>query len=118
MSSSAQASGDSATDLARAVEDAAARRQQAPCRSPHDERGSANSRSRSAKAGRDRIAGSMKMWRWSKAATSLMYARQQHAVAEHVARHVADADHGEGVVLDVRPARGSGASPIPTRRAR
>ena len=27
--------------------------------------------------------------------------RQQHAVAEHVARHVADADHGEGVRLGV-----------------
>src|SRR5918912_729550 len=28
-------------------------------------------------------------------------ARQQHAVAEHVARHVADADHGEVLLLDV-----------------
>ena len=27
--------------------------------------------------------------------------RQQHAVAEHVARHVADADHAEGLRLDV-----------------
>ena len=27
--------------------------------------------------------------------------RQQHAVAEHVARHVADADHPEGLALDV-----------------
>ncbi len=26
---------------------------------------------------------------------------QQHAVAEHVAAHVADADHGEGLGLDV-----------------
>ena len=35
------------------------------------------------------------MCRWSNAATSLMCARQQHAVAEHVARHVADAGDGE-----------------------
>ena len=41
------------------------------------------------------------MWRWSKAATSLMCLRQQHAVAEHVARHVADAGDGEGRGLDV-----------------
>ena len=36
--------------------------------------------------------GSRKMCRWSKAATSLMCSRQQHAVAEDVAGHVADAD--------------------------
>ena len=30
-----------------------------------------------------------------------MCSRQQHAVAEHVARHVADADHGERLGLDV-----------------
>ena len=41
------------------------------------------------------------MSRWSKAATSLICARQQHGVAEHVARHVADADHGERRRLDV-----------------
>ena len=41
------------------------------------------------------------MSRWSKAATSFMAARQQHAVAEHVARHVADAGDGDGLGLDV-----------------
>ena len=45
--------------------------------------------------------------------------RQQHAVAEHVARHVADARAGEVLRLDVeRRSRGSGASRTPTRRAR
>ena len=34
----------------------------------------------------------MKMSRWSKAATSLVVRLAQHAVAEHVARHVADTD--------------------------
>ena len=43
----------------------------------------------------------MKMSRWSKAAISRVCVRQQHAVAEHVARHVADADDGEGRGLDV-----------------
>ena len=41
------------------------------------------------------------MWRWSKAATSRVCRRQQHAIAEHVAGHVADADNGESLVLDV-----------------
>ena len=51
--------------------------------------------------------------------TSFMCARQQHAVAEHVAGHVADADDGEVRGLRCRSrARGSGASPTPTRRAR
>ena len=45
--------------------------------------------------------GSRKTWRWSKAATSRMCSRQQHAVAEHVAAHVADADDGEVLGLDV-----------------
>ena len=45
--------------------------------------------------------GSMKMSRWSKAAISLVCLRQQHAVAEHIARHVADPDHREGRGLDV-----------------
>ena len=40
--------------------------------------------------------GSRNTWRWSKAATSLRAREQQHAVAEHVARHVADADDGDG----------------------
>ena len=43
----------------------------------------------------------MKMWRWSNAATSLHVRRAQHAVAEHVARHVADADDGELVAVGV-----------------
>ena len=45
--------------------------------------------------------------------------REQHAVAEHVARHVADADDGEVVVVgvDVEVAEVA-ASPTPTRRAR
>ena len=35
---------------------------------------------------------------------------QQHAIAEHIARHVAHADDGEILVLDVAcPARGNGA---------
>ena len=46
-------------------------------------------------------------------------AREQHAVAEHVARHVADADDREVLGLDVASrARGSGASRTPRRRAR
>ncbi len=45
--------------------------------------------------------------------------RAQHAVAEDVARHVADADAGEVVRLDVAcRARGNAASPSPRRRAR
>ena len=45
--------------------------------------------------------------------------REQHAVAEHVARHVADADDGEVVAvgIDVRDG-GSGGAPTPTRHAR
>jgi hypothetical protein len=41
------------------------------------------------------------MCRWSKAAEQTRLLRQQHAVAEDVARHVADADAGEGARLDV-----------------
>ena len=45
--------------------------------------------------------------------------RQQHAVAEHVAGHVADADDREVRVLHVdAELRGSGASPTPTRPGR
>src|SRR5947209_2546195 len=29
--------------------------------------------------------------------------RHQHAVAEHVARHIADSDHGDLAVLDIAP---------------
>jgi hypothetical protein len=36
--------------------------------------------------------GSRNTWRWSKAADQADVLRQQHAVAEHVAAHVADAD--------------------------
>ncbi len=45
--------------------------------------------------------GSRKMWRWSKAATQPNVLGQQHAVAEHVAAHVADTDDGEVVGLGV-----------------
>ncbi len=45
--------------------------------------------------------GSMKMSRWSKAATSLQVVGAQHGVAEHVARHVADADDGHRLGLHV-----------------
>ena len=45
--------------------------------------------------------GSMKMSRWSKAASEPRLLGEQHAVAEHVARHVADADHAEGLALDI-----------------
>ncbi len=33
------------------------------------------------------------MWRWSKAAIELQVARAQQAIAEDVARHIADAHH-------------------------
>ena len=45
--------------------------------------------------------GSMKMSRWSKAATSFVAGESSMPVAEHVARHVADADHRERRRLDV-----------------
>ena len=38
---------------------------------------------------------------WLKAPRSFMWRLREHAVAEHVARHVPDADHGEVLVLDV-----------------
>ena len=41
------------------------------------------------------------MSRWSKAATSLMLRDKQHAVAEHVAGHVADARDRHRLALDV-----------------
>ncbi len=43
------------------------------------------------------------MSRWSKAATSLRQRDSRHAVAEHVARHVADARDRDrlGLVVDV-----------------
>ena len=44
--------------------------------------------------------GSRKMSRWSKARRELDGA-EKHPVAEDVARHVADAGHGHGLVLDV-----------------
>ena len=43
----------------------------------------------------------MNTWRWSNAATSRSVPRAQHAVAEHVARHVADADDGQRVGVGV-----------------
>ena len=43
----------------------------------------------------------MKMWRWSNAASSRDRLRQQHSVAEHVARHVAAAGDGDRVRLNV-----------------
>ncbi len=49
--------------------------------------------------------GSMKMWRWSNAASRLDVLAQQHAVAEHVAGHVADADAGEVLLLAVAAER-------------
>ena len=45
--------------------------------------------------------GSRKMSRWLNAPISRICARQQHAVAEHVARHVADADDRERLALHV-----------------
>ena len=45
------------------------------------------------------------MCRWSKAAISRMCSRKQHAVAEHVAGHVAHADRGEIVGVRVQPER-------------
>ena len=54
-----------------------------------------NMRSRSMKLRAESGFGSRKMWRWSNAASRRMCLRQQHAVAEHVAGHVADADAGE-----------------------
>ena len=38
---------------------------------------------------------------WLKAPTSFDVAAQEHAVAEHVARHVPDTDDGEVLALDV-----------------
>ena len=46
------------------------------------------------------------MWRWSNAATILIVVAQQHAVAEHVARHVAAPDDADRLRLDVGPALG------------
>ena len=54
---------------------------------------------RTTRPGRD--SGSRNTCRWSNAATSWMCSRQQHAVAEHVARHVADADDGEVVAVGI-----------------
>ena len=102
MPSAARICGVIGIDLARAREDAAARR---------DQRGvvvgpgaSAAARTAGARSANEVAAsgsGSMKMCRWSKAATSRMCSRQQHAVAEHVAGHVADADDGEVLGLGV-----------------
>ena len=90
--------------LGRARPDAAARGRSATGRSrPSDERGRSNSRCRSAKRLAGSGSGSRKMCRWSNAATSRMCSRQQHAVAEHVAGHVADADDGEVLRLGVEP---------------
>ena len=46
--------------------------------------------------------------------------RQQHAVAEHVARHVADADDGEVVAVcgSMREVAEVAPAPTPTRRGR
>ncbi len=43
------------------------------------------------------------MWRWLNAATSFVCRERKQAVAEDVARHVADADAGEVLRLDVGP---------------
>ena len=54
--------------------------------------------------------GSRKTWRWLNAPTSRMWGEQQHPVAEHVPRHVADADDREIASSGCPcPARGSGA---------
>ena len=45
------------------------------------------------------------MWRWSNAADQPDVLAQQHAVAEHVAGHVADADAGEVLLLAVAAER-------------
>ncbi len=43
------------------------------------------------------------MCRWSNAATRRRFRRQQHAVAEHVAGHVADPDHRQRITVGVEP---------------
>ena len=85
----------------------------APCRSPASSSAAARTAAaRSAKLCSGSGSGSMKMSRWSKAATQLGRVLAQHAVAEHVARHVADADHGERRRARCRcPSRGNAASP-------
>jgi len=45
--------------------------------------------------------GSRNTCRWSNAGDELDVVRQQHAVAEHVTRHVADADDREVVTIGV-----------------
>ena len=115
-----RASSESGIDFARARR----RRRRRP-RSPRGRSRPTTSRAARTAAGAPRSSrsasgfGSMNTCRWLNAPTSRMCAREQHPVAEHVARHVADADDGEVLATGCRgPARGSGASPTPTRRAR
>ncbi len=98
MPSAARTCGESGTDLAAARVDAAARPRSATGRSRPRTSGAARTaaaarRSDAAASG----SGSRNTCRWSNAATSRICRRQQHPVAEHVAGHVADADHGEVV---------------------
>ena len=88
--------------LRLALEDARRRARAASRRTRSQEpRARSNRRLRSAKLAAGSGSGSTKMCRWLKAPTRRVCSRQQHAVAEHVARHVADADAGEVLGLDV-----------------
>ena len=108
--SAARASGESVDRLRRAREDAAAGRDQRrvvvrPRRARQPEEPLALGEAR----GRVGV-GSRKTCRWSNAREQLDVAREQHPVAEDVARHVADPDHGEvGASRCRRRARGSAA---------
>ena len=88
--------------LLAARDDGAARSKASTCRSPASSSAAARTCA-GARPWRPPVSGSgsMKMSRWSKAAISRVCSDKQHAVAEHVARHVADADDGERRRLDV-----------------
>ena len=94
--------GESGIDFARARVHAAARRRSAPRRSrSRPSAAASNRRSRSAKLASRVGVGIEEHVRVVERGDQLDVAREQHPVAEHVARHVADPDDGEVGRLDV-----------------